>query len=214
MIKANSTRNTIRDDQSNGWVDIAEYCKNDSSEIEFKIIQTLAIKTQKFFNFSVQKRSQRTRLIKVELIKLGHELGFRVYANGLIDTDLEEVKHNFVNREWLYDLHWYTDVKDYMPNSLPLVMECEWDNKRPKDKSNSSYSAVKFDFQKLIVSNASLRLMIFGARQNELNQLGEYFEEAINSYENLLPNSKFLFVSFDNRRRKAMCRILTKSPKA
>ncbi len=89
---------------------------------------------------------------------------------------------------------------------LPLVMECEWDYERREDKDpKKEYSAVKFDFQKLIVSNACLGLMIFKLRckeriDDDLASLEDYFTDTINKYENLPKGSKFLVIASHKNR--------------
>ena len=112
-------------------------------------------------------------------------------------------KKGFKKAEWLYDLHWFEEKKKshYQQTSLPLVVECEWDWLRKKDKSGDKYSAIKWDFQKLLVANADLRVLIFQLRDKDgqdLNKkLDEYFTETITGYRNLPVGSKFLFVAFD-----------------
>jgi len=155
---------------------------------------------QKFFSRDT-KDGDRTRLIKVALSELGHEMDFKVYSNRLPPSLDKENGGEFKNREWLYDLHWYTEDNDthYQPISLPLVVECEW---RPKRKEDSiiPYSGYKFDFQKLLVANAKLGLMIFIIKKDKpISELDNYFVEAIESYNNLAEDSRFLFIAFDKQ---------------
>lgn len=110
----------------------------------------------------------------------------------------------FRNAEWLYDLHWYEENRNshYQITNLPLVVECEWEWKRKGDAANDLYSAVKWDFQKLLVTNADLRVMIFRKRPDKKHQeanehLDNYFDETIHGYRHLAPGSKFLFIAFD-----------------
>lgn len=112
----------------------------------------------------------------------------------------------FKKVEWLYDLHWYEENEDmpYQQTSFPLVVECEWGYRRPGCKYEDSYGAVKWDFQKLLVANSDLRLMIFkkrtrfpkGKKRDDLLS-NNYFEKTINGYRNLPGGSKFLFIAFD-----------------
>jgi hypothetical protein len=112
----------------------------------------------------------------------------------------------FKKVEWLYDLHWYEENEDtpYQQTSFPLVVECEWAYRRPGCKYKDSYGAVKWDFQKLLVANSDLRLMIFKKRKRfpkgkECDDLlsSDYFKQTIDGYKNLCVNSKFLFIAFD-----------------
>jgi|WetSurMetagenome_2_1015567.scaffolds.fasta_scaffold08736_4 hypothetical protein len=155
-------------------------------------------------NFIYKKKHTRktnSSAIKYQLVNLGHQLGFRVYANGLKDDELEEQrsKYGFINREFLYDIHWYKDVENefYMPEKIVMVAESELGDRRKGDKSKKRNPAVKFDFQKLLAANSELRLMIFKViKQNELQELNLYFDQAIDNCKNLTKNSIFLFACF------------------
>lgn len=152
--------------------------------------------------YAVKKaRKPNSNLIKYNLVKLGHDLGFRVYANGLTPEQLEEqkLKYHFVNREFLFDIHWYRDKADYYytPESISLVGESELGDRRKGDQSKRKNPAVMFDFQKLLVANAELRLLIFKVRnKEELEALDDYFIKAIRAYQLLRKGSPFLFVCF------------------
>ena len=142
---------------------------------------------------------------------MGHELNYKVYANCLKGS-IEEIVNNPNNipnglgkkvksKEWLFDLHWYTekDNDHYFPLKLPLVVECEWKHKRyGANDANDKYGEIKYDFQKLVVSNAELRLMIFEIKNIvDLDSLLlPYFQNVINSYIHLEKNAKFLFIAF------------------
>ena len=174
----------------------------------FQILKCINDLKDDFFS---NNRGERTRLIKTELTKLGHELKNKVYANGLnknveeIENHLKNINQNanetFINKEWLFDLQWYTEPSNtaYCTESFSLVMECEWELTRKEDRKND-YSAMKFDFQKLLISNADLRLMIFKLRKKkdineDLKELTEYFNNAINGFNNLVPNSQILIIA-------------------
>ena len=146
---------------------------------------------------------QRTERIKAALTELGRTLNYKVEANRLPAHMRQSHGGQEKNTEWLYDIHWYEEVEDddYMPTSLPLVVECEWNPKRNGERKQVPYSGIKYDFQKLLIANADLRLMIFRIRkrdkEEDLQELSNYFDKAINSYRNLAGNSKFLFIAFD-----------------
>ncbi len=181
-----------------------------------RIVAALSETIDCFFDLKRPKDGARTRLVKKRLSILGHQLKYRVYANGLSVMDLAEIGNGMRNVEWLYDLHWYTDQESepYCQNSMKLVMECEWGNNRKERKSppeNPSeeekawwakmiYTEVKYDFQKLLVTNANLRLLVFRLREKhlgkDLEELSGYFHRAINGYETLEKGAPFLFVAF------------------
>ena len=146
-------------------------------------------------------RKPNSNAIKYNMVKLGHELGYRVYANGLTEEQKKEQfdKYKFVNREFLFDIHWYKDKKKeyYMPEIISLVAESELGDRRKGDQSKLKNPAVMFDFQKLLVANAELRLLIFKAKSRiELEALEKYFEKSIAAYKLLQKGSIFLFTCF------------------
>lgn len=162
------------------------------------IIRTLGAVIEDFFSYDTRIRPQRTRFIKDTLAVLGRDtFGYKVYANGLSPELTQLEGGTFKNTEWLFDLHWYVEGKaPYTTTRLPLVVECEWQQKRKGDKI-VAFSGIKYDFQKLLVSNAELRLMIFKVvRPSDFEQLTAYFQDNINHYKHLPTGAKFLFVAF------------------
>ena len=155
-------------------------------------------------SYIFEKRNARrpnSNAIKYSLVNLGHELGYRVYANGLSEEQRKEQweKYKFVCREFLYDVHWYIDKagKFYTPENVVLVAESELGAARKGDTSKLRNPAIKFDFQKLLIANADLRLMIFKVNKiDHLSELNQYFEEAIKDYRALKKGSCFLFLCF------------------
>jgi hypothetical protein len=172
-------------------------------------ISKLVIKTLGRLKLTNRRRA-KTTLIMESLTLLGDRKQkskphFRVYSHGLSKKFLKRHKNkHFRNVEWLYDLHWYNENEGsrYQITSLPLVLECEWDWKRKNDETEDDYGAVKYDFQKLLVANADLKVMIFKKRiknaENKNAELDRYFVETINGYRHLSRDSKFLFIALDN----------------
>ena len=143
--------------------------------------------------FQDKDRTQRTRLIKDTLARLGNSKGYLFHCNGLETQDAPK------ESELLYDFMWYTRAPDdrYVITSCPLIAECEWKSKRKKD-SPTPYSGIKYDFQKLLLANASLRLMILQKKStHRLEELYDYFDRAIEQCANLPVRSRFLFIAFD-----------------
>jgi hypothetical protein len=166
-----------------------------------KIILSLQTISDSFIYTKRDSRKPNSMSIKYCLINLGHQLGFKVYANGLKDPELKEQqdKFGFVNREFLYDIHWYQEVKNefYMPSRYILVAESELGDRRKGDTSHQRNPAVKFDFQKLLVANADLRLLIFKVKKVlELEELSDYFEKAMKNCKSLHDGSIILFACF------------------
>lgn len=168
------------------------YKRKKDSDLE-RIIEAMSDTIACFFALKKPKNGARTRLIKRRLTILGHDLKYKVYANRLSVTDLAAIGNNMRNVEWLYDLHWYTESGKYAVKSMPLVMECEWNNRRGDD----ALGGLKYDFQKLVVSNSPLRLMVFCvADMAVLETLDLYLDPLIQKYESLVSTDQFLFIAF------------------
>lgn len=84
-----------------------------------------------------------TKAFKTSLCKLGTERQFHVGASNVPSED-----RNY--GEWLYDVTWL-DYDDKHLLNVPLVAEIEWGN----------WSAIRDDFEKLLLARADVRLMIF-----------------------------------------------------
>ena len=210
FIKSNNAKNKI-------WYKIADKL-NDLSVLIFNNKKGDTIKTQR---------------VKVELVKLGHDLEKRVYANRLskdgkqveeINEHLKKIgrfdpyTNGFKETEWLFDIHWYTDVEgeDYVPKSLDLVAECEWkkvreikDNKgnnvkaKHRNANEIELSGIKYDFQKLLTSNAILKLMICRlSYKSEMISLKDYIIKTIKSNQQLKKGSHFLIICYLNEEKK------------
>jgi hypothetical protein len=54
--------------------------------------------------------------------------------------------------EWLYDLIWYKNNSEVRLETVPLVLESEW---------AYDYYDIRFDFEKLLLANAPLKVMVF-----------------------------------------------------
>lgn len=192
------------------WFNISEQLSlkskdNFQEEILFRLKEKIG--TDFFPTKGKRFGSHQTQLIKYQLVDLGLDKGYWVYANrlnacqGEFDEKQKGKANVFKNREWLYDIHWYKDSlsKHYTTVEYVLVVECEWLTNRVDDTSGKSFSAVKYDFQKLLVSNANLKLLIFKAKnitEKDFIELDKYFQDAIDSYPNLEEGAKFLFICF------------------
>jgi len=156
-----------------------------------------------------------TKIVKRAIVDLGHEKNQKVYANGFSDDEVKGIGYGFVNTEMLYDVHWYTEQNNvfYTPEKLTLVVESEWEKNRKNPKNNKiKYSSVKYDFQKLLVAIADLRLMIFKiSNEIDLHELQEDFQKSINTFKGLKPSDRFLIVAFHFRSKTLFYCDLSKS---
>ncbi len=178
-----------------------------NDRVSYLIVREIVAVYTDFFGCNKPVRRTQTRLIKDCLALLGKKKvqgkpSYQVYANGLSDHLQQVNGGDFKNTEWLFDLHWYKDGKEpYTTTCLPLVMECEWNPKRKSD-SKVPFSGIKYDFQKLLVSNGELRLMVFKVKKKaDLDSLSQYFEQNIQNYEHLAKGAKFLFIAFNDREK-------------
>jgi len=126
----------------------------------------------------LRSTSDWTNRIKELLGNLGEILNFEVCTSGIADK---------FEPEWLYDLVWYLEKQNRLIK-VPLVMESEW----------GMASDIKYDFEKLLVSNAELRLMICQVRPEQKDELKEYFIDAVKKYEYLNKGDKFLVAIFED----------------
>ena len=94
-----------------------------------------------------------TEKVKTAFSKAGQATGFTVCASG--------VKPKYRDRrEWLYDVTWLWHNKDSPGAPLidcPLVLECEW----------GGLKDIVFDFEKLLLARASLRVLIFSSKNSK-----------------------------------------------
>lgn len=171
------------------------------NDIAKNIIEAIGGIDQAFYN---SKRREKTTMVMELLTRVGDTLKYKVYSHSLSEGFRQNSNYKFVNREWLYDLVWYKDDlnESYIMKNTLLVVESEWAYKRPKDKIDDKYGAIKYDFQKLLLSNAGLKLMIFrisGKTKQDIKQklieLYNYFNNAIDQYEQM-ESGEFLFIAF------------------
>ena len=93
-----------------------------------------------------------TVAVKEALVYVGRSFGWLTAASGC----------NADQGEWLYDVVWYqSDHANHMTD-VPLVAESEW----------GRGSAVKDDFEKLLVARSKYRVMVFQAdSEDEVREL-------------------------------------------
>ena len=92
--------------------------------------------------------------------------------------------------EWLYDLCWlqYDDNDDSEHIlRMPLALECEW----------GTDIDILEDFQKLLLSRAALRVMVFGENNESTEKTVQILKEQIKSYRDGSPDDCYLLVGFE-----------------
>lgn len=121
-----------------------------------------------------------TKHLKSKLIVLGNKLGYITCTAGFLGD---------AQREWLYDLVWYkNDEKNYL-QEVPLVMESEWGRK---------LDDIKYDFEKLLMANCEVKLMICQDGGETLTSLVNYFESSIKAFKNSSNACIYIIAVFEN----------------
>lgn len=121
--------------------------------------------------------SQWTQKV-IEIVgRLGLDLKYKVCAAG--DNDFES--------EWLFDIVWYKNNNLGLIET-PLIMECEW---------HSSWEQIKYDFEKLLVARADIRVMMFEGWKENIRKHRDKFIEIINSYKYSQIGDRYLFIALD-----------------
>jgi len=138
--------------------------------------------TRTAFKLSEQKvlNDRRWTLeVKNEFGKLGLKNKYQVAATGFTQS---------YDREWLYDLVWYSNNENGQLIDVPFVLECEWGNIRN----------VQFDFEKLLIANASIKFMICQAsNESQRVSLIHYFKDAIEQYHSKHPKQNYFIAILD-----------------
>ena len=91
--------------------------------------------------------------------------------------------------EWLYDLCWL-DYEDGFLIGMPLAVESEWG--RPGD--------IFDDFQKLVQSRASVRLMIYDAGYPRQDEMVRSLSDQILKFAHSNSNDRYLLAAFSREK--------------
>lgn len=122
--------------------------------------------------------TELTQKIKKTIGDLGIKKNFEVNASG----------NNGFQREWLFDLTW-SRSNDKCFDSLELALESE---------QSANLEEVKYDFQKLLVTNAKMKIMfclVPNKYDVSVDSIINMCEDSINNYTLLNKGSKIhLFI--------------------
>lgn len=140
-----------------------------------------------------KKDSKWTEMLVAKLGRLGVANQFKVCASGF---------RGEFEKEWLYDIVWYNvEGHDEWLSRIPLVVECEW-NKEPEE--------IKYDFEKLLVSNAEHRLMICYVHEANRKRIWDCFQNCIRNYLHLVKGDRFMVAMMDYNSYRFDFRLFTK----
>ena len=125
-----------------------------------------------------------TIALKRRLGDLGKENGWQVSTAGF---------QGEFDGEWLFDLAWFRNTQVYPHHilELGLVLESEW---------LRDHYEIKYDFEKLLVAKAPLKVMIFQDNGNEddktLPELWAMLEAGIRSFQTGSEGEKYILAAF------------------
>lgn len=185
----------------------------ESKEIKFDIVVGEICDALKNVGFK-NRRKEDTLAVKHALIGVAKKFNISVWTQ-LNENEIIEDKTHLSNHEWLYDLIWYcyNDSEHYALTELLLAMESEWGGRRYSSNNDNSdpYGEVKYDFQKLLVCNAPIKLMIFKEHgKEETEKLLYFFQKRISESPLCSKEDTFLIVYYKMNRNSGFS-CVTKS---
>ena len=126
-----------------------------------------------------------TKLIKKVFGDLGKQLGYHVAASGYPLAD---------DREWLYDMCWYTVLGNGVFSQLAMVLESEL---KPGG-SVANASEIDGDFQKLVQARAEVRVWVALVPNPEMT--ARHIENCKNqarAFAGAMPGDIYVFIIYD-----------------
>lgn len=121
-----------------------------------------------------------TREVKRVVGEIGSRHGFDVCASGW---------PKLFESEWVFDLVWYRNDKDNHLVSVPVVLECEW---------QLSFDAIKYDFEKLLVARAFLRVFVQqGRTKAAVDEVQRKLITLVSKFDGSARGDRYLFAGYD-----------------
>jgi RNAse (barnase) inhibitor barstar len=125
-----------------------------------------------------------TSQIKCGIGQIGLEAGLLATASGYPTPK---------DREWLYDLIWFQNSPQKHLERLVMALESEWS--RDPDE-------ILYDFEKLLVARAPLKVMIFQDNGRNLDALWQMFEKSLQTYAHHDPTELYVWAAFQETRHE------------
>ncbi|MEP4380203.1 MAG: hypothetical protein ABJ215_06280 [Alphaproteobacteria bacterium] len=145
----------------------------------FKDLRTCALN----YRHGAEGNPTWTTRIAHDICRHGEEAGYWAAA---LRFKPKYQRMNSIRNEWLFDAVWLKYIGENLV-SIPLAMECEW----------GTDSEIDDDFQKLIVSRASLRVMVFGDRNLKNDTTAERLWLSAKLFEESA-GDRYLLAGFEN----------------
>jgi len=126
------------------------------------------------------KDSEWSKHLKEYIGSLGEKHGWDICASGC--------KGRFDNG-WLYDLIWYHEDPDTHLAEVYLVLESEW---------RTPQSDIKYDFEKLLLAKATLKVMVFQGNDRNISGLFNFLERGISAFQKRSADETYILAAFNN----------------
>lgn len=120
-----------------------------------------------------------TTQLKEDISSLGETHGWTICTSGF--------KERF-DGEWLYDLIWYRNDSDNHLTEVYLVLESEW---------QISPSAIKYDFEKLLLAKATLKVMVFQSYEQDISGIFSLLERGICVFQKRSADETYILAGFN-----------------
>jgi hypothetical protein len=119
--------------------------------------------------------------LKDDIGSLGAANGWSICTSGFKDRGFD--------CEWLYDLIWYrnTHPDNYLAE-VYLVLESEW---------NTSPTAIKYDFEKLLLAKSTIKVMVFQAWQENIADVFSLLQRGISAFGKRSVGEIYLLAGFN-----------------
>jgi len=150
-----------------------------SIEIEERIISDIRSVPARIQTSQARGDGAWTKLIFQLVADFGHSLNFDICASR---------KDVGYDGGWLYDLIWYKNDTSKFLHSVPLILECEW---------HTSYERIKYDFEKLLICKAELKIMIFQSSAHQAPELFQLLEAGISAFNSMSTDEIYLLICFN-----------------
>jgi hypothetical protein len=128
-------------------------------------------------------RTEWTKGVKQALGEIGRYRSLAVTVHGW---------EGATDRQWLFDMTWAKEWgkgKEFL-RSLILAMECEW---------NRTDEELDWDFQKLLVVRADLRLFVFNQKDKDaIEEKMARFKKQISGYRDTQDGDRYLLAGISN----------------
>ncbi len=121
-----------------------------------------------------------TAAIKRSLITLGTTKGYKICTSGFPDE---------CDREWLFDLVWYRNEPQEHLREIGLIVESEW---------SRDPSAIKFDFEKLLIAKSPIKVMVFQDYNDNRRELFALLETGVHTFQTEPSGEKYVLLCYQN----------------